>query len=261
MKITDETLSAFLDNELSAQEMDSVRARIAEDENLANRLAELAAADTIVRDTYSSIDDQPMPAAITDMIAKAAGKPEIAETASAQKTEQKKSTASAKILRLPSFGRQHLAMAASIAFAVGFGLSQLLDTQQAQVNASWQTLANALDTTPSGTAFALGKESTVTPQVTFTNAQGLVCRQYQVQTPQNNTHAVACRGAYEWHQVAAMTTERTDAAALYQTASADNPINRVVDQMAVGPFLNHSQEAQAIANDWQLSNTPNSSNQ
>ncbi|UTA48746.1 hypothetical protein L1F30_04180 [Simiduia sp. 21SJ11W-1] len=241
MNITDETLSAFLDAELAPDEMETVRARIADDETLANRLAELASAETLVRETYSAIDETPMPAAITEAIANAA-----------RQTAEAPTQTKARVLRFPTFGRQHLAMAASIAFAVGFGLSHLLDTQQAGTSASWHTVAQALETTPSGSTLALGKSTAVTPRVTFTNAQGLVCRQYQVETAHNNTQAVACRGANEWHKVAAMTTEAAEPGTQYQTASGTNPINLVVDQMAVGPFLNQTQEADAIANQWQL---------
>ena len=49
MKIDDQTLSAFLDNELPANEMEAIRNAIAEDEQLALRLAELSEVDMLVK--------------------------------------------------------------------------------------------------------------------------------------------------------------------------------------------------------------------
>ena len=49
MKIDDQTLSAFLDSELSANEMEAIRNAIAEDEQLAFRLAELSEVDMLVK--------------------------------------------------------------------------------------------------------------------------------------------------------------------------------------------------------------------
>ena len=45
MKMTDETLSAFLDNELTDAEMEAVRDQIEKDPTLADRLAEMASVD------------------------------------------------------------------------------------------------------------------------------------------------------------------------------------------------------------------------
>ncbi len=45
MTISDEQLSAFLDAELPEDEMELVRQGLIDDENLANRLAELAMVD------------------------------------------------------------------------------------------------------------------------------------------------------------------------------------------------------------------------
>lgn len=245
MNITDETLSAFLDAELPAAEMEAVRNRIAEDEAIANRLAELAAVDTQVRETYSAIDNSPLPTAVTDLL-------------SAAKSDGSQSRA--RILRFPTVRRQHLAMAASIAFAVGFGLSHWLGSQSTSSH-SWSQIAAALDTTPSGQTVALAANAELTPRISFTNAQGLHCRQYDTRSAHSHTQAVACRGAEQWHQVVTLTSEvGEEQPSDYQTASADNPINAVVEKMAVGTFLNRAEEAQAIANQWQAIHTNPSTN-
>jgi anti-sigma factor RsiW len=68
MKMTDETLSAFLDNELTDAEMEAVRDQIEKDPTLADRLAEMASVDAELQAHYGSIDDRPMPASITRML-------------------------------------------------------------------------------------------------------------------------------------------------------------------------------------------------
>lgn len=65
MKITDETLSAFLDSELSPSEMEAVRERLATDPSLTDRLAELADVDSELKSHYGDIDDRPFPESVT----------------------------------------------------------------------------------------------------------------------------------------------------------------------------------------------------
>lgn len=248
MNINDETLSAFLDAELPEAEMNTIRERIAEDESLANRLAELAAVDSKLQACYQRIDEQPMPAAITEMIAASAQQ-------QAQKQEQSTPKTSAKIFQFPRFAPQHLAMAASVALAIGIAMNHWL-APGPSADANWQELAQALDTLPSGETRQLKTGADLTTKVSFTNGDGQWCRQYQASNQTDITQGIACRNNQGWQSVAALTLANTETASgqAYQTASNDKAIVALVDEMAVGSFLNRRQEAEAIAKGWANNN-------
>jgi len=65
MKISDEMLSAFLDSALPEQQMEQIRQQLMHDEQLTERMADLAMIDTMVLQHYQQINQQPMPAAVT----------------------------------------------------------------------------------------------------------------------------------------------------------------------------------------------------
>ncbi|BFM13194.1 hypothetical protein R50072_33470 [Simiduia litorea] len=243
MNINDEKLSAFLDAELPEAEMSAIRERIADDESLANRLAELAAVDSQLQACYQRIDEQPMPTAITDMIAASAK----------QQSEQEKPApkTSAKIFHFPQFAPQHLAMAASVALAIGIAMNHWL-TPGLSADTNWQELAQALDTLPSGETLQLNTGGELTTKVSFTNSDGQWCRQYQASSQTDVTQGIACRNHQSWQSVAVLTLANTETTngQQYQTASNDKAIVELVDKMAVGNFLNRSQEAKAIAEGW-----------
>ena len=62
--ITDDMLSAFLDNALSAGDMERVRDAMAQDLALADRLAELAQVDMVVKKAADVATRRPLPAAV-----------------------------------------------------------------------------------------------------------------------------------------------------------------------------------------------------
>ena len=76
MNINDETLSAFLDSELSEHEMEQVRKALETDDELVMRLAELSEVDMLVKEHATSIDDAPL----SDSLAKTVAKLDIATT-------------------------------------------------------------------------------------------------------------------------------------------------------------------------------------
>ena len=76
MNINDETLSAFLDSELSEHEMEQVRKALETDDELIMRLAELSEVDMRVKEHATSIDDAPL----SDSLAKTVAKLDTATT-------------------------------------------------------------------------------------------------------------------------------------------------------------------------------------
>lgn len=112
MNLTDEQLSAFLDAELPEAEMQVIRDQLADDPALAERLAALATVDHILAGHYSAIGQQPLPAAVTELL-------------------EPEPVASAKVVDLPrwrrarDFVQQRVGTAVAAALVLGFGLAQL----------------------------------------------------------------------------------------------------------------------------------------
>jgi hypothetical protein len=68
---TDEQISAFLDGELPAADMDALGKDIEADAELARRAERLGAANTAFVQAVSAIDSKPMPAGVEKLLAEA----------------------------------------------------------------------------------------------------------------------------------------------------------------------------------------------
>lgn len=265
MNINDETLSAFLDNELPEAEMNRVRDLLAADEHLANRLADLAMVDTLVSQHACAIDNEPLPEAINALLAT---KPVVAEQSDVQ-------ASSSNVVPFPFWKRvqksmqEHASMAAAIALMIGFGSAQIIPklSQPATTDLAWTEVANILDSHPSGQLLRVTSDIEVTPLLSFVNHHGELCRQFLVQNPKDTKLNIACRkksdradenrssmaNAERWQLAATVYSPASSAVPGYQTASNNSLSNALVEQLAVGQFLDDVQESKAIANDWQAS--------
>ena len=177
MHINDEKLSAFLDQELTAQDMEEVREAIRLDATLTERLAQLASADAMVKRHAAAIDDVPMPASIIKMLDNS--KPaDVVYLSEWQKARQKVSQTL----------REHAALAASLALVIGLASGQLLnfstDTGIDNNGGLWASLhseshgglQSALDTTLSGQRAALAADANFLPNLSFIDKQQRYCR-------------------------------------------------------------------------------------
>jgi len=238
MNMTDETLSAFLDSELSEAEMEAVREQLAVDPMLADRLAELASVDAELQAHYAGIDDQPMPESITRLLDQDAsggsgGEPD-------------------NVMTFPWWRRVRAHAGKAIAAAVigGFALAQWLAVPDSGENAGWPAVAQALESRPSGEAYAIDDSTTVMPRLTFRSQAGDWCRQYYLQQGDNASEQIACRiEANQWKRVAEEDVEPIAASNAYQTATGGHVLDRPLDRMMNGAPLNRSDE-QAILERW-----------
>ena len=235
MKYSDEQLSAFLDRELPHAEMEAIRNALVEDETLGDRLAELSAVDTAIRDTYSAIDDRPLPAAVTDLPWQAVGQP-------------------GKVTELPlrrhlkSAASRQLALAASVVLAVGIGLGLWLDATPPA--ASFGEVAAVLEHRPSGTTVALDDGASVTLRLTFRDKSGNFCRVYDLDSGAQAQQSLACRENGEWQPGATVYVPAGEEQ-LYRPASGNSPLDHVLDdRIAEGPY-DRERESRLIEQTWQ----------
>lgn len=246
MNITDEKLSAFLDSELPETEMEVIREQLFEDENLANRLAELAMVDSVVAAASTEIDARPIPSAITAL---------LAEDESITATNEQliaKDGQTAKIIAFPLLKKirhglqQHATIAASVALVLGFGIAQMMPDRAQN---DWQNIAQILENTPSGIV-ALSDDTEIKPRLTFVNQQGEYCRQFQVTNKTTASENIACRHDTKWQLTVSVTLDNVQQAGDYQTASGGSLLDDTVEQMAVGDFFNADAESIAIEKHW-----------
>ena len=235
MKISDQQLSAFIDNELSASEADAVRSAIAEDETLCDRLAALSMVDHYVKQAAEEATRQPIPERITALFEAPA--------------EQ-----SSNVVELPARTRPQrlfsgLALAASVALIALVGVN-VAPPGVSNANDQWAAVSDVLDTQLSGEAYQVGGQ-VVRPQLAFYNQQGQLCRQLEREIAGTQEALIACKVSDQW-QIKAKQLIQADSTGggEYQTASAAKPLTSKLDELIEGAPLNRKQEQLAIKNQW-----------
>lgn len=244
-RFSDEQLSAFLDGELAATEMQALRDALATDQALADRLAELALVDALVRESCHTMDQRPMPASLNALLA------------------DHDSQGSGKVLAFPAWKRlgqrfpYRAAIAASIALVAGFGLGQLTPSGDRSSDRSidqirWQQVAAVLDSSPSGTSQQLAAAVEVRPRLSYQDTDGNYCRQFQLIDGASREESLACRKGDGWSLQATVYLPPAADTGGYQAASGGSALDVIVDQsLTEGPF-DREQESALIDSGWQL---------
>lgn len=238
MNINDETLSAFLDNELTNAEMQAVRDQLAEDPVLADRLADLASVDAELQAHYSSIDDRPLPASVTRMLE--------TEPAGGSAPERE------NVVTFPWWRRLrgHTGMAIAAAVIAGVALSQWL-TLPSDSGPAWAEVVDILDTQPSGEVYQVTHEATLTPRLTFRSQGGEWCRQFRLETEASATEQIACRSdAGTWERVARAEAGPSSAPDTYQTASGGSVLDQTLGRIMAGSPIGPDAERTLLQHQW-----------
>ncbi len=266
--ISDEVLSAFLDAELPEQQMEQIREALLEDDNLANRLADLAMVDEVIATKYDEINQQPLPAAINELLAaipeekasviaiqaaesfsdNTASQPDLNATHSSES----KNNVVSLWQRTKNSTNKPFALAASIAVAAGLFATIFSQTNNLSGD-NWQEVAQILEQKTSGNEQTLANGKTIKTQLTFNNQQGNFCRQYDVSSEKDIERNIACRVNQEWElalTIVEQKTEQEQATQNYQTATSNSMLREQIDNMASGDFLDKQQEQQVINNRW-----------
>ena len=250
MTITDETMSAFIDGELSPAEKREVEQQLAANKELAARLAHLKQADELVRRHARLIDDTPMPASVLAML-------QDTPTTSTDNVVQMSAWRNS-IQTLSDNAQQHLAKAACLVLAVGLAGGYLLgsgsssngmQTDIAQTRSGSQTeFLAAISSAASGESVSLPGNQQLQISFSFEDAGARLCRHYLLESPQQQREGVVCRANNEWLNVAEMTISTAAAGATYQTAtSSATSIDQILDSLMVNGPLQPEQERSQLA--------------
>jgi hypothetical protein len=238
MNTTDETLSAFLDNELTEADMEAVRDQLAADPSLADRLAELATVDAELQAHYSSIDDRPLPESVTRMLE---GVP-----------SRNAAPGKENVVSFPWWRslRGHAGKVAAAAMIAGVALMQWSDTPL-NGDPAWPAVTQVLDSQPSGEIYQVSNQATLTPRLTFRNQAGEWCRQFRLESADAASEQIACRSkAGGWEQVARAELEPSSESGNYQTASGGNILDETLDRIMANSPIGPDKESALLEQLW-----------
>lgn len=238
MNPTDETLSAYLDDELDADARAALESLLARDAAARERLQALSDSDARLRAAMplGSAEADPLAALI------------LGGTASAGRTPAPVMTMPRPALRRRRRLASVMAMAAGLgAIVLGQALLTRHDSGDAgaaapwlQADSGWQA---ALDRQPSGVAGATRIE------LSFAAADGRHCRLFA----QAGGEGLACRAATDtgWQVVAwDATAPQAGASDGYQPAGASAALDSAMNRLGGGDALAPEQERQLIERQW-----------
>lgn len=265
MNISDEKLGAFLDQELSDQEMELIREAIRGDASLAERLAALASVEALLQRHASALDSHPMPAAVLAML-QPGEQTADRDTAAEPDNIVRLSGWQARRQQARLWLGQHAALAAGIALVIGFTGGQFLDTGVTGGNTGGPaasmiainmdaSLNEALDNTLSGEMLKINDNTRMLSRFSFADQQSRHCRQFVVESDAagdtvNASENIACRTGRSWELVASARAVSTPAGE-YQTASGSAMLDSTLDAMMPGSALSLEEETALIADQWQ----------
>jgi hypothetical protein len=233
--VSDETLTAYADGELDADEAARVREAVAADPALARRLAAVREAREAARLAYADVAREPVPAAlIASVLAAAAAAPPPRRGANTNV-------------------RRAAAIAAAVALVVGGMLGALLapsPTRMAHpldpLGPATPMLVRALDAAASGQEVAF-MGGMIRLLATYPTERG-PCRSFAVESATPVT-ALACREGGVWRTRIAVARPIT--ADGFAPASGEDPLLRdLLDRIGAGGALDIEAERRAIARGW-----------
>ncbi|MEO1311113.1 MAG: zf-HC2 domain-containing protein [Pseudomonadota bacterium] len=236
--VPDEQLSAFLDGELGEAEAARVRAALAADARLAERLAAFQNADRRLIAAYA---EEPELAGARALLARA-------EDELPRKFAFR--AVFAGLFARPAFAAAGFAAAGAAAVLL---LSELAAPAAGvrfpgAATAPAAVLADALTRTPSGASreFAGGR---ITPVLSFVAADGAYCREVEI-VADGAARAVACRRAEDWTIVLAAEAPLADPSDYVAASGGLDAFDAAVDEIAAAPPLSAEEEEVAMRRGW-----------
>ncbi len=239
MTTDDETLlSAYLDGELPAEARAALARRLGDDEALQRLLAAMERNDERLKNTFDSINSDPLPQGLSDLLAQ----DRAADTLQAAPVGAKMTL----LTRWPA------ALAASFTLALGVligqqfaGEAHVLEIDSIQPSAH---LAEVLNRRESG-SIASYEGSDIHMELSFVRRDGAVCRQYSVYRGERGLRAISCRENSQWsNKVVTPATLAGAAQGSYVPANAEESqaINAYIAKVMAGVPLADEEEREIL---------------
>ena len=253
MNYTDDDLSALLDGELDSIAATALREALSNDPELADRLEQLAFADSIVKNTYQEIDSEPLPKSVIDLLA---GEDEthsnVVNLSRSFWSSRPLQIAAAAVLTLGVFiGSPFLKQTRPDLFAEAIAIGPI---------GTPSALESILSNSASAVTHHLNNDQAdgkalveITPVLSFQSTDGGWCREYTVATDIKAARALACRAENQWQIVLSSLEQSVTKAGDYATASTvtSAAFDEFIDNKIVGVPLSADLEHQLIENNWE----------
>jgi anti-sigma factor RsiW len=248
--ISDEMLMAFADGELAPAEQGEIEAALAEDETLAERLAVFMDTRDSLAATMKPLIDEPVPASLQGSVVTAIAAAREKQTVLPGPDETIvafRPRASTPVPRSPGASMSSpwaMALAASVVGIV-VGLGGFLLGQSTAVAPEDTSLAlnEALEAVPSGGNRALSEDESLHMVASFRDAEGHLCREYELKAAAAVTTAVACHGPAGWQTRFALTNPVAEG---YMPASTTDTLDSFLSGIGAGAPLSPDAEAADI---------------
>lgn len=252
---SDEEVSAYLDGALKPAEAEEFAASLAADAELAARLEAMRRADLATKEAFNAPLEDAIPerfrALVMDDTPAAPPAPEIVDLAAAR-SQRRRQTFD---YRIP--------LAASIALAVGWlggttvtpnrAPDQAIALSDAAAIDPASPLSRLLTETPSAQAVTFADANGFKPVLSFVAADGRLCREFELTSPDAASVGVACREPQAWRLEALLAAGAAPAVGQgYAQASGYNAaaLDAVVADLGAGEPLAADAERRAIAEGW-----------
>ena len=188
-EIDDETLMAYADGELPPDEASRLAARLADDPALAQRL------EAFTRSRDALADLRRADANGVQVPDAPAGATRRQDQRLWRQRWDRGRLRKRPAPRIPLWSG---ALAASLALAIGLGAGLLIDGSSDDSDPAIG-LANALDSVPSGNEEILADGTTLRPVASFRAADGTLCREYELASPEGPMRVeIACVAKSGW---------------------------------------------------------------
>ncbi len=266
MTLTDEILSAYLDSELPAEEMDRITDEIASDPVLALRLEEMRNSDAWLAGQFAAVDNKPIRAHTLDLISQFSREQNSKKEEGPEQSNVialKPRDRWAAVTNSVSWGQ---AIAASIVLFVGIGAGMqfggksstdgFATLQTAGLISPASPLYDVLETTPSLTRVGLDDDdASAAAVISFETANGIYCRELQVSTKASHSRSIACRSGDDWLIKATVASAGPAPVGTSDFIPASTAGNQLIDQTIMtlmkGDALSSVDENQLIVRNWQ----------
>lgn len=238
-----ERLSAYLDGQLSEEEVRALEARLAVEPELAKQLEAFRGVDASLRAPFDKLLTEPVPDRFLRLLddvdddAKSLPRAEVIDLADVRARRQAKQAGS-----LWSSWQARGALAASLVVAL------VAVAQIRTGGSSEQGIETALNETPSGQSRQLSSGATITPRLSFAAKDGRYCREFAL----SGQTGIACRMDDGWQIEAKVKTEsQPDAASEFATAGgAGAGLDDVYKRLGASDPIDPERERALINKGW-----------
>lgn len=245
-----ERLSAYLDGQLSEDEVHALEARLAAEPELAKQLDAFRNVDSALRAPFDRLLSEPIPDRFLQLLGSddaPAAMPPAAELPAAQIIDFADAKARRSAKPMPNLWASwpvRGALAAS--FVAG-----LIAITQLQPGAPSETgIETALNEAPSGTVVKLSSGGMLKPRLSFAAKDGRFCREFDL----SGQTGIACRKADGWTIEAKVKSDVPAGAGAEQgfaTASgAGAALDSVYDRLGAGEAFDPARERALIKSGW-----------